>query len=184
MNKNAFPASPSNLADRPEVLTQIRKTFESFRDQASRNPDVIARFSENPIEEFLKYAPEELRTSLSTEQKEKAKAILLDSEHMGRIQETVHAINYAKQKNLPGEQLLASGWGSAFCQIGLWTAIVLALGAAIAVSQGALIAPLIAVDAGIIPVLAAITGLSENMIIGMAGAGGFTFKKLIDAACA
>jgi hypothetical protein len=46
-----------------------------------------------------------------------------------------------------------------------------------------LIAPLIAVDAGIVPVLAAITGLSENWIIAAAADGGFTFGKLIEAVC-
>ncbi len=80
--------------------------------------------------------------------------------------------------------LMGASWGSTWCEIGLWTAIVLALGAAIAFSQGAAIAPLIAMDAGILPVLAAITGLSEGAIAAMAAAGGFTFGKLIEAACA
>ena len=47
-----------------------------------------------------------------------------------------------------------------------------------------MIAPLIAVDAGLVAVLAAITGVSANWIAAAAAAGGLTFGILIHEACA
>jgi hypothetical protein len=184
MATNIFPASPSELAAHPEVLTQLREAYESFRSEAESDPDVVAAFVQDPVNEFLKYAPAQFQASLSEQQKEAANAALLSAEPVGRVQAVLRTSPDGTKAELLSDTMMDASWGSAWCEIGLWTAIVVALGAAIAVSQGAAIAPLIALDAGILPVLAAITGLSEGAIAAMAAAGGFTFGKLIEAACA
>jgi hypothetical protein len=179
---NTGPVSPSELAAHPEALAQIRETYEAFVRRAESDPSVMAAFAKDPTNEFLKDAPKQLKANLSEMQIVAANATLRASEPIAQMQNALLAAPSGDQPAALSDVQMS--WGSTLCEIGLWSAIVLALGAAIAFSQGAAIAPLIALDAGIIPVLAAITGLSEATIAAMGAAGGFTFAKLIEAACA
>jgi len=180
----SFPSSASALAASPDTLEQLRATARAFAIDAKQDPDVLKRYKDRPMDVFLEYAPEHLRTQFNDTFLNKINmAILSEETYRQRLSDAQHVMTYVASRQLKQQELLGAGWGKAFCEIGLWSAIVLALGAAIAISQGALIAPLITVDAGIVPVLAAITGLSQNWILAMAAAGGFTFGKLIDAAC-
>ncbi len=181
---NTGPTSPSELAAHPEVLAQIRAAYEAFVRRAENDPAVMAAFVENPAGEFLKDVPQDLQANLTEMQIVAANATLRASEPVARMQSALLVAPKGDQGAALNSALTGATWGSTWCEIGLWTAIVFVLGAAIAFSQGAAIAPLIALDAGIIPVLAAITGLSEATIAAMSAAGGFTFGKLIEAACA
>lgn len=161
-----FPTTIDGLRNDEDLLLQLREAAAIFSIRARSDDNLVAAFKTSPIDAFLEYAPAELRTSFPASLKPRVNDILRTTEVTQPAQE--------------GDN---RGWGSALCKIGLWAAIVAALAGAIALSQGAAIAPLIALDAGILPVLAAITGLSEGVIAGLAAGGTFTFAELIDAAC-
>jgi hypothetical protein len=144
---------------------------------------LLKRYAENPVDVFLEFAPASLRSQFTEKQKQEASVTLSSSDYMTILSDAMHVMENATSRGINQEDLLASGCSKAICEILLWTAIVLAIGALIAISQGALIAPLIALEAGIVPVLAAITGLTEGWITAAVAAGGFTFGKLISAAC-
>jgi len=173
----------TQLAKDTEILIQLGETRMEFANRASQDPELLKRYVENPADVLLEFAPDTLRSRFTEEQKREYNVVLSSSENMARVSDALYAMEYVTSQRVSKQDLLGAGWSKAFCKIGLWSAIVLALGAAIAVTQGAAIAPLIAVDAGIVPVLAAITGLSEGWIAAAAAAGGFTFGSLIDAAC-
>lgn len=174
----------TQLAKDHDALEQLKETRMAFATQASQDAELLKRYITGPVETFLEFAPETLRARFTEDQKRELNAVLSSPENLTRVSNALHVMGHVTSQDVSRQDLLTSGWGSAFCKIGLWAAIVLAVGAAIAVSQGAAIAPLIALDAGLVPVLAAITGLSQGWIYAAAAAGGLTFGSLIDAACA
>ncbi len=162
-----FPAAPSVLANSPHTLKELSETVAAFVQEARKDSDVLTKYAENPADTLLSYAPATLQAKFSEETKEQINQI---------VQQTQETLDQS-------EEMVGGGFCKAGCTIGMWAAIVAAVGAAIAVSQGAAIAPLIAMDAGLLTVLAAITGLSEGAIAALSAAGGLTFGSLIDAAC-
>ena len=170
-NERMIASSVAELAQSPDTLKQLRDAAANFCVQARQNPTILETLKTSPIDAFLANAPAELRDSFPEAKKAQANAVLND----------VDVVKSDVAQAVKDDE--ARGWGSTFCQIGLWAAIVAAIGGAIAISQGAAIAPLLAMDAGLLPVLAAITGLSEGAISALAAGGGLTFSKLIDAAC-
>ncbi|MFY0583643.1 hypothetical protein ACN28S_63455 [Cystobacter fuscus] len=162
-----FPTTIAGLAQSPELLNQLRQTATSLSSQARRNPDLINQLNSSPMDAFLSCAPEELRANYPASLKAQANTILQEIEVVKSPQDAVRGFQ----------------GGIQLCKIGMWTALVTALGAFIAITQGALIAPLLALDAGILTVLAAITGLSEGAIAAMGTVATFTFSNLVDAVC-
>lgn len=69
------------------------------------------------------------------------------------------------------------------CEVGLHAGIIAAFAGIFAITAGAAVAPLIAAEAGFIPVIAAMTGLSETTVGIIAGAGGVTIEGLIQGLC-
>jgi hypothetical protein len=171
-----LPASLKDLANSPELLAQLRQAAQSLASHLRAHPEALERFAHTPMDAFLEHAQPEvsglysvpLRTQLN-------QVILADPRYAQKLA--------AAQAQLSSGNL-GDGWASFWCQTAYWAAIVAAIGALIAISQGALIAPLIALQDGILLVtLAAITGLSEGTITTLAAAGGFTLEMLIATAC-
>lgn len=183
MTTQTFPDTIDGLTERVDLLVELRETFEAFVNQHEDHADVLERLRADPMAEILAHAPSGLRNAMDSAHVAKANAILTNDESQYEITRALNNARYQLAQAKAGHPV-AEGIGKALCEIGLWAAIVAAVGAAIAVTQGAAIAPLIAVDAGLVSVLAAITGLSANWITATAAAGGLTFGILIREACA
>ena len=159
----------------------LKITLDSFEDAHLTQFDVnklkgiqedrLRGIQEDPMGEFLKYAPENYRESFSEDFLSRANEILK------------HLVNNKLSMLRSNTSLGASWWKCTICQVGMWASLVIILGAAIAISQGALVAPILALDVGLGVVLAAITGLSEGAILALAGGAGLTFGILISELC-
>lgn len=82
-----------------------------------------------------------------------------------------------------GAEIVGGPMGCWGCKAGAWTALVVALAGVIVVSQGALVAPLIAMDVGLIPVFAAIFGISNTAMTTIVAIAGLTLGGLVEAGC-
>jgi hypothetical protein len=169
------PESLQGLLASPDRLAQLEATKREFINRLRKDPSVLRSYAKAPMDTFLAGAPADLRAVFTDEHRRRLDEILLSD-----AQSKLMLTNAQAQPT----DLLGSSWGSTWCQIGTWAAIVAAVGGAIAISQGALVAPLIAASEGILlPVLAAITGLTEGTISTLAVGAGFTLGVLIQTAC-
>ena len=169
----------------PVLDTNLNSTLAKFDDDslalASRLKGVDD-FHEDPIYDdpmgtFLSYAPDDYRSSFSAEFIQEANEILkpiIDEE----LTKLTCDLKNRKIEGLPTGVLKC--W---ICQIGIWAAIVIIIGAIIAISQGSLIAPLLALQVGIIPVLVAITGIPEAIVATTCTIAGATFGTVIRGLC-
>jgi len=169
------PESLNSLLNSADLMEEFKETMLDFKDYIRDHPEVLSIYANSPVETFLEHAPDNIQKLFSPDFRKMIDEIIRsDPDYLQKLADA----------QIQERDLFGDGWGKVFCEIGLWTAIVAAIGGAIAISQGSLLAPIIATSDGILlPVLAAITGLSEGTIGTLAAGGGFTLGKLIDAAC-
>lgn len=168
------PQSLQQLANSPELLQQLRQTGLALARKLKQDPQTAQQYLANPAQTFLAQAPQPLQQAVSS-------GAIAASDQILKADAGAAGAKMLSDVQAGGD--VHKGFLSACCQVGLWAAVVVALAGVIALTQGAAIAPLIALDAGLLTVLAAITGLSEGAIAALAAGGTFTLGQLIDAAC-
>jgi hypothetical protein len=136
-------------------------------------PGVLAASGGTHLDRFLAYCSDSTRQYFREHPDQKALVDKLTGETI--------VIDDPKSGANP---LLKSGGMKCWaCRTGAWAGIVVALAGVIAVTQGAAVAPLIAMDVGLIPVFAAIFGISDAAMATIAGAAGMTLGGLVIAGC-
>lgn len=163
--------------EKEDIAQEVRRAMSSFQE-ALADPSVRRKVDEDPVNTFLSFTSNDFQNLFTESHKEQLKEL---------IPATRVSAAPSELEDL-GIVVFAAGsfWGGVgcyACEVTLNAGIVGLFGAAFALTAGAAVAPLIAVEAGLVPVLAAMTGLSETAVGGILGVGGLTIGGLVAGLC-
>jgi hypothetical protein len=163
--------------EKERIAQEVRTAMSNF-NEALADPKVRKAVNEDPVNAFLSFTSSDFQDLFTDSYKEKLKEL---------IPATRESAVPSELEDL-GIVSFAAGsfWGGVgcfACEVGLSAGIIAAFAGAFALTAGAAVAPLIAAEAGFVPVIAAMTGLSEATVSGIATAGGITLEGLIQGCC-
>jgi len=150
-----------------EIAIQINESIKALRAHLD-DPSLQAKFRKDPIKAFLDSTPKKFQDQVTPAHKKLLRKMIA-----------------TKKPKTGSEHLVAASFlgGPTWCQVAIYTGIVVAFAGFFVISAGALVAPLIAAEAGFIPVIAAMTGLSEGAVSAAASVGGLTIGGLVSSLC-